>query len=132
MSVGIAVMGREVTMTVGGQTLLGTITKAFTFANENGDTSDDSTAGWQQFLATPIKKSVSFTLSGLVKNYELVAAYFAGGSEIYEVVVNYPDGSVLTFDAITESVNQTGESNGLTTFDVAYQSSGTPVFVAGT
>jgi len=132
MSVGIGVMGREVTMTVGGQTLLGTITKGISCANELGDTSDDSTAGWQQFLATPIKKTVGLTISGLVKNYELVAAYFAGGSEIYEVVVTYPDGSTLTFDAMLESISQTGESNGLSTFDAAYQSSGTPAFAAGT
>lgn len=130
MSVGIAVMGREVTMTVGAQTLLGTITKSMTFTNELGDTSDDSTAGWQQFLASAIKKNISFTLSGLVKNYELVAAYF-GASQIFEVVVTYPDGSTLTCDFACASVAQTGESNGLSTFDAAYESSGAGVFVAG-
>lgn len=131
MSVGIGVVGREVLVTVGGQTLLGVLSKSFTFTNELGETTDDSSAGWQEFLATALKKSVDFTISGQVKNYELVAAFF-GDSQIFPVAVTYPDGSTLTFDAAMESISQTGESNGLSTFDAPFKSSGAPVFTAGT
>jgi len=131
MSVGIGVIGRQVTMTVGGQTLLGTITKAFTATNELLDTTDDASAGWQEFLAVAGKKAFDFTMSGTVKNYELLAAFF-GSSQIFPAVVTLPDGSTVTFDAALESFAMTGESNGLQTFDAPFKSSGAAVFVAGT
>ena len=65
------------------------------------------------------------------KNLELLSA-FAGTSQIFEVVNTYPDGSTLTTDYFMTSVSETGESNGLTTFDASFSSSGAAVFVAGT
>lgn len=130
MSVGIGIIGREVTMTVGGQTLLGTTEKGFTFNNEPLVTTDDAASGWQEFLAKPGRKSVELSMSGQVKNLELVKAYF-GTSQIFEVVATYPDGSVLTLDMILSSMNPTGAENELVTFDATFQSSGEPTFVAG-
>lgn len=131
MSVGIGIVGREVTFTLGGSAVVGVTSKGTTFTNEAGETTDDQSTGWQEFLATPLKKSQEFTISGMLKNLELLAA-FAGSSQIFEVVNTYPDGSVLTTDYFMQSIADTGESNGLTTFDASFSSSGAGVFVAGT
>ena len=131
MSVGIGIIGREITFTLGGGAILGVNSKGFTFNNEPLDTTDDNSSGWQERLATPGVKSVEFTMSGLIKNLELVNAY-SGSSQIFPVVVTYPDGSTLTFDAYMDSLSQTGEANGLSTFDATFSSSGAVVFVAGT
>lgn len=130
MSVGIGIIGREVTITVGTLTLVGVNSKGFTFNNEPLDTTDDNSAGWQERLALSGVKNVEFTVSGLVKNLELVNAW-SGTSQIFEVVATYPDGSTLTFDAFMDSVAQTGESNALMTFDATFSSSGVVLFVAG-
>lgn len=130
MSVGIGIIGREITMTVGGGTILGVNSKGFTFNNEPLDTTDDSSSGWQERLAKAGVKNVEFTMSGIVKNLELIATY-AGASQIMPVAVTYPDGSTLSFDAFMDSVSQTGESNGLATFDATFSSSGAITFTAG-
>ena len=130
MSVGIGMIGREITFTLGGSALTGVNSKGFTFNNEPLDTTDDNSSGWQERLATPGVKSLEFTMSGIVKNLELIAAY-ASGSQIFPVVVDYPDGSQLTFDAFMDSVSKTGESNALTTFDATFSSSGAITFTPG-
>lgn len=130
MSVGIGIIGREVTMTVGGQTILGVTEKGFTFNNEPLVTTDDAASGWQEHLAKPGRKSIELSMSGMVKNLELVKAYF-GNSQIFEVVATYPDGSVLTVDMFMGSINPTGAENELVTFDATFQSSGEPDFVPG-
>lgn len=130
MSVGIGIIGREVTMTVGGQTILGVTEKGFTFNNEPLVTTDDASSGWQEHLAKPGRKSVELSLSGMVKNLELVKAYFQA-SQIFEVVATYPDGSTITLDMSLSSLNPSGAENELVTFDATFASSGAPAFVAG-
>lgn len=128
-------IGREVTFTLGAATLVGVNSKGFTFNNEPLDTTDDNSSGWQERLAKPGVKSIEFTISGIIKNLELIKAY-AGTSQIFPVVVTYPDGattnSTLSFDAFLDSVSKTGESNGLVTFDASFSSSGEATFTAGT
>lgn len=135
MSVGIGMIGREVTFTLGGSALVGVNSKGITFNNEGLDTTDDQSSGWQEFLAKAGLKSAEFTISGIVKNLELVKAY-VGTSQIFPVVKTYPDGtstpSTLAFDAFMTSISQTGESNGLVTFDATFASSGALVFTPGT
>lgn len=131
MSVGVGIIGREITFTLGGSALVGVNSKGFTFNNEPLDTTDDNSSGWQERLAVPGLKSLEFTMSGLVKNLELIKAY-TGNSQIFPVLASYPDGSTLAFDAHLDSVSNTGESNGLTTFDATFSSSGALVFTPGT
>jgi predicted secreted protein len=130
MSVGIGIIGREITFTLGGAAITGVNSKGFTFNNEALDTTDDNSSGWQERLAVPGLKSVEFTFSGLVKNLELIAAY-SGTSQIFPITVSYPDGSSLAFDAFMDNISQTGETSGLTTFDASFSSSGVVVFTAG-
>lgn len=132
MSVGIGIKGRDVTFTLGGSAVLGVNSKGIAFSNEMLDSTDDDSSGWTEFLACPGLKSAEFSISGLVKNLELMKAYFSA-SQIFEVVKTYPDGSVLTFDAaMTGAPSFSGESNGIMAFDASFTSSGEVLFVAGT
>ena len=96
------------------------------------DSTDDDSSGWTEFVACPGLKSAEFSISGLVKNLELMKAYFSA-SQIFEVVKTYPAGSVLTFDAaMTGAPSFSGESNAIMAFDASFTSSGEVLFVAGT
>ncbi len=130
MSVGIKIVGRDSTVTVGGSTLVGVVDKGVTLTNENIDTTDDQSSGWQEFAATPGLKSAEFTMSGKLKNLELIQAW-ASGSQIFAVVKNYPDGSSLSFDAVLQNVSETGSANEQVTFDATFASSGVVTFTAG-
>ena len=131
MSAGIGVLGRDVVMTIAGQTVLGVRVKGITLNNERLDTTDDSSNGWAEALAVAGRKNIEFSVSGLVKNLELVAAYFASGSQIFAVSLTYPDGSIVAGDFFFDSMNPTGEENALTTFDASFSSSGAVTFTAG-
>jgi len=135
MATGIGIIGREVTFTLGSATLLGVNSKSWSFNNEPLDTTDDASSGWQERLAKAGVKNIEFSFSGLVKNLELINAY-VGTSQLFAVLVTYPDGastnSTLAFDAFLDTVSQTGESNGLVTYEASFSSSGTPTFTAGT
>lgn len=132
MSVGIGIKGRDVTFTLGGSAVLGVNSKGIAFSNEMLDSTDDDSSGWTEFVACPGLKSAEFSISGLVKNLELMKAYFSA-SQIFEVVKTYTDGSVLTFDAaMTGAPSFSGESNAIMAFDASFTSSGEVLFVAGT
>ena len=135
MAIGISLVGRDITMTVGGSTLAGVIEKSITLSNEVIETTDDQSAGWAEYLATAGKKSMSLSVSGLFKNLELFSTYF-GTIQAVSCVVTYPDGvstdSTLTFDAIIESIEQGSPSNEGSTYSCSLLSSGAPTFVAGT
>lgn len=131
MSVGVGIIGRDVTFTFGAGALLGVLSKGISFSNEMGDTTDDDSSGFTEFLATSLLKSAEFSISGTLKNLELVAAYF-NASNIFEVIMTYPDGSTITFDAaMTGAPSLNHESNVLSTYEASFTSSGTIVFVAG-
>ncbi len=131
MSVGLGIIGRDVTFTFGGGVVLGVTSKGISFSNEMGETTDDDSSGWKEFLATPLLKSAEFSVSGMAKNLEMMAAYF-NASQIFEVIMTYPDGSTLTFDAaMTGAPSFQHESNVLGTFEASFESSGAVVFVAG-
>jgi len=135
-SPGVGMIGREVTASVGGTTLLGVITKATERTNERLDTTDDDSSGNQEALAKPGLKGMTFTMSGLLKNLELISEYHTSVSQIFEIVITYADGvstpSTETFDGFLDSISDTGESNGLVTFDASFSSSGAVVYVAAT
>ena len=131
MSVGIGIIGRDVIFTLGGSAVLGVTNKSISFSNELGETTDDNANGWKEFLAKPLLKSAEFSVSGIAKNLELMSAYF-NASQIFAVVVTYPDGSTLTFDAaMTSAPTFGGDSNALSTFEVGFESSGEVIFAAG-
>ena len=130
MSAGIGQIGREIVVTVGGSGLVGVISKGFSFNNEALDTTDDDASGWQERLALPGVKSLELSISGLLKNLELIEVW-SSGSQLLPIVATFVDGSTLTFDGFMDSFSETGESNGLATFDATFSSSGSIAFVPG-
>tara|TARA_R110000782_G_scaffold123030_3_gene214450 strand:+ start:1778 stop:2173 length:396 start_codon:yes stop_codon:yes gene_type:complete len=131
MSIGIGMIGRDVTFTLGGSAVIGVNSKGIAFSNEMLDSTDDQSSGWTEFVAVAGLKSAEFSVSGLVKNLELMASYFEA-SQIFSVVKTYPDGSTLTFDAaMTGAPSFSGESNAIMTFEASFTSSGPVIFVAG-
>ena len=131
MSVGIGIIGREITFTVGATAILGVTSKSNSLTNELGDTTDDNSSGNTEYLATATLKTSEFSVSGTLKNLELLNTFF-GASIIYEVIETYPDGSTLTYDAALTTFSYSAESNSLTTYEAAFSRSGAAVFVPGT
>ncbi len=131
MSVGIGIVGRQVLMTIGGQTILGVQTKGGDHSNAILDTTDDQANGWSESMAISGVKTVTRSVSGVLKNLELLQSYYAA-SQAFNIVFTFPDGSTETADFFMDSFSATGEHNGLSTFDASFTSSGAVVFVAGT
>ena len=131
MSVGIGIVGRQVLMTIGGQTILGVQTKGGEHTSSRLDTTDDQASGWAEAKAEAGEKSVTRSISGVLKNLELLASYY-GASQAFNIVFTFPDGSTETGDYFMDSFNHTGTHNELHTFDASFSSSGAVAFVAGT
>ena len=109
MSVGIGVIGREVTYTLGGVAVQGRMTKSLELTNTRGETGDESSSGYTQALAKALEKAGSVSIEGLVKNYELFASYF-------------------TSDSLSSGMPY----NELSTFSMSLSSTGSPTWVSGT
>ena len=131
---GVGALGRQVVLTVSGASIAGVQTKGLTCNNEPVDVTDDDSLGWREVMAVAGLKTVELPVSGVLKNLELLEAFFnsAGGSQVYAITVTYPDGSVAAGNFFLASINETGESNGAKTFDSTWQSTGEVTFTAGT
>ncbi len=136
MSAGISMLGRDITLTIGGVTIAGYVTKQLDMSNTLVDTSDAESSGWQEFAAKPGKKALSLSVDGKVKNLELAQTYFNSESQIAECVVTFDDNnttaSTATFDAAIADIGYGMPSDEGSTFTCSLQSSGAPVFVPGT
>ncbi|MEQ3653696.1 MAG: phage tail tube protein [Glaciecola sp.] len=132
MSVGIGVIGREVTYTFGGAVVTGRQTKSLELSNTRGETGDESSNGYTEALAKALEKSGGLTIEGLVKNYELFASWFTSESQIFPVVFTFPDGSTLSWDFFLDSLSSGMPYNEMSTFSMSLSSSGTPNWTSGT
>tara|TARA_R110000796_G_scaffold64465_2_gene149426 strand:+ start:22707 stop:23114 length:408 start_codon:yes stop_codon:yes gene_type:complete len=135
MAAGQGLLGRDVTMTVGGQTLVGVITKDYSLANTAIDVTDDQSSGNRELLATGGLKTFDVSISGPVKNYALLATILAT-TQMVAVVVNLGDGasteSRITVDCLLTEYGFSGDANERVEYTASLQSSGAIVFVAGT
>ncbi len=132
MTVEIGMVGRERTFTVGGSTILGVSTKGLTCNSEPVDITNDASSGTTELLAIAGAKSFEYPISGILQNLELFNTFFTSASQMFEIIITFPDGSTVTFDGFMTNISETGESNGAVTFDATFISSGAGVFVAGT
>lgn len=130
MAAGIKILGRDVTVTIGGAEGVGVTTKGITLNNEAIDVTDDASGGWTELAATSGLKNAEVSLTGFVKNLEMVKLYFQT-SNMAEIVQTYPDGSTITGDFFLNSISYNMDSNGQASFDASFASSGAVVFVAG-
>lgn len=135
MPAGTGLLGRDITMTVGGATLAGVVTKDFTIANTAIDVTDDQSSGYRELLAKGGMKSLDLSVAGDTKNYELVSSLFAS-TQMVNCVVDLGDGATtdsnLTFDALIAEVTFGGSANEKVEFSTSLQSSGTITWTAGT
>ena len=135
MSAGRGLLNRDVTMTVGGQTLLGVVTKDFSITNTIIDVTDDASSGYRELLAKGGLKALDLTIGGTVKNYELVGTMFAA-TQMVAVVVDLGDAtstsSALEFSAMLSEFSFGGSSNEKNEFSGTLNSSGTIDWTAGT
>tara|TARA_R110000796_G_scaffold98555_1_gene206059 strand:+ start:628 stop:1038 length:411 start_codon:yes stop_codon:yes gene_type:complete len=136
MSVGVGFLGREIDFTIGGTTLAGVVSKSLSINNTSIDTSDDTSNGFAESLATPGRKEITLGLSLKAKNLSLIQSAIDNSSQMYATVITFPDGastgSTLTGDAFLTTVSLSGEHEDLTTIDIELMYSGAPVFVAAT
>lgn len=131
MAVGIKIVGTDVTVTVGGAALIGTLSKNISFNGETLDVTDDNSSGWQELAAVHGLKSLEFGFSGPLKNLELVGLYF-GASQAVELIWTFPEGSTITGDGVLSALSTSGDSNTPYTWDATFASSGAQIYVAGT
>lgn len=130
---GIGMLGRQLVLTVAGQSIAGSQTKGLSCNNEPVDVTDDDSSGWRELMALPGLKTVELPISGVLKNLELMQSFFnaAGGSQMFAVSCTYADGSIAAGNFFLASFSETGESNGAKTFDSTWQSSGAITFTPG-
>lgn len=134
MAAGRGLTGRDITMAVGGATLLGVVTKDFSISNTALEVTDDQSSGYRELLAKGGLKSLDLSVSGPVKNYELVNTMFQS-TQMVQVVVDLGDGSTtesnLTFDALITEITFGGDANEVNEYSATLQSSGTISWTAG-
>lgn len=115
--------GREITLVVDSAAIGGVRTKNPQMNKEPIDVTDDDSSGWRELLALPGQREVNLSVSGVVDDDTLRAAYFASET-LHDVTFTYPDGGELAGSFFLASYNETGEYNGATTFESEFQSTG--------
>lgn len=131
MAVGAGILGRDMTLTIAGQTIAGVTTKGISIANEPVDVTSDDSAGYRTLMAQSGTSTLDLSVSGVVQNLELLRSFVTNESKIYAFVGTYTDGSTITFDGFFSSYSETGEHATAFTFDSSFQSSGAYTFTPG-
>jgi len=131
MSVGAGILGRDAVMTIAGQPMAGVTTKGLSIANEAVDVSDDDSAGFRELMAQSGMSTLDLSVSGVLKNLELMRSVITNDSKMYGFTFTYTDGSVIAFDGFFATYSATGDHNTATTFDASFQSSGAYTFTPG-
>jgi len=135
MSAGTGLLNRDITITVGGATLAGVVTRDFTITNTPIDVTDDQSNGYRELLAKGGLKTLDLAIAGDVKDYELVATMFST-TQMVNCVVDLGDGTTtesnLTFDAFLADFSFGGSANEKNEYSATLQSSGTITWTAGT
>ena len=91
MSAGISMLGRAITLTIGGVTLAGYVTKQVDLASTAIDTTDAQSSGWQEFDAQAGMKSLSMSVDGKLKNLELFETFVNSVSQMAECIITFDD-----------------------------------------
>lgn len=134
MPAGTGLLNRDVTMTVGGVTLLGVVTKDLSFTNTAIDVTDEQSNGFRELLARGGVRSVDISIAGDTKNYELLSTFFAT-TQMVAIDIDLGDGntteSSLTFDALITELTFGGSANEKSEYSATLQSSGAINFSAG-
>ena len=131
MTVGAGILGRDMVLTIAGVPIAGVTTKGLSIANEAVDVTSDDSSGYRELLAQSGTSTLDLSVSGVVKNLELMRSFVVNASKIYAFVGTYSDGSTITFDGFFSTFSDTGETATAYTFDASFQSSGAYTFTPG-
>ena len=131
MTVGAGILGRDMVLTIAGQPIAGVTTKGLSIANEAVDVTSDDSAGFRTLMAQSGTSTLDLSVSGVVKNLELLRSFVTNESKIYAFIGTYTDGSTIGFDGFFSSYSDTGETATAYTFDASFQSSGAYTFTPG-
>ena len=129
---GTGLLGREITMTMGGVAVAGIKEKSLSIAFEGVEVTDDNSDGFRELLAEPGLKTLELTISGVTKSLELLRAFSENVSQIYAFEKTFPDGSTLSWNAQATSYALNVVDAEASQFDASFASSGEWTFVAGT
>ena len=136
MPAGRGLLNRDITITIGGQTIPGIITRDFSLSNTAIDVTDDQSSGYRELLAKGGLKSLDLGVSGPVKDYALLDTLFESTQMVNCVVDLGDDGgtteSNLTFDALISELTFGGDANERSEFSATLLSSGAITYTAGT
>jgi predicted secreted protein len=123
-------VGRNVTLTWGGAGIAGVKEKSFTLNNEPIDITSDDDGGWRTILDTPGQKQVELKVSGVTKDRQLIADWFANALR-QAVELAYQDGAKITGDFFLSEYSDKGNFKDAVAFDATLMSTGTIVYAAG-
>lgn len=115
-------LGREVTISIGGTVVAEARTKTLTINNTAVDISTDGDAGIQRILAKPGKKAVDLSVEGLTISDELLTASLSDNL-IDEVILDYGT-FTLTGNFFQSSYSEGMPHEEAKTFSASYMSSG--------
>ena len=132
MSVGVAVLGREVTFTMGGAAVAGVMTKNLELSGARIETSDDNSSGHAEALAISGLDNSTMGIEGLVKNYNLFASWFGNASRIYAISWTFGDGSTLAQDFFMDTLSSGMPYAEGSTYSMSLSASGAPTWTSAT
>ena len=125
-----ASIGRNVTLTWGGAGIAGVKEKSFTLNNEPIDITSDDDGGWRTILDEPGQKQVDLKVSGVTKDGQLIADWFANSLR-QAAVLAYENGATISGDFFLSEYSDKGNFKDAVSFDATLMSTGTIVYTAG-
>jgi predicted secreted protein len=131
MSVGAGILGRAVTLTVGGQPVAGVMSKSFSIDNAPVEVTDDTSDGHREIFAKAGQRSIDISISGVTKSLSLMRSALENNSQIYSLEFTWNDGSKLQVDGFMQNYKPSMEKDGAEIFEAQFLSSGEPTFTAG-
>lgn len=119
--------GRAIQLTWKGQQVAGVREKGLTLNGEAVDVTSDEDGGWRTTLDESAENSIDLSLSGVTKSSKLKQDWLTN-QKSGVVVLTYPDGSILSFNAFMGNFTETGAYNDATTFELTLNSNGQPTY----
>jgi predicted secreted protein len=122
-----AQVGRDATLGWGDESpqlgIAGIKEKSLTLNAEPIDISSDDDAGWRALLATPGQKTVELKVSGVTKDRQLIADWFAGNLT-QTATLTYDDGAKVSGQFFLSEYSDKGNFKDAVAFDASLMSTG--------
>lgn len=120
-------IGRNVVLTWGGDEIPGVREKGVKLDGAPIDVSSDEDNGWATLLSEASENKVEIALSGVTKSPHLKADWFAG-TRTKTLVMEYPDGRVLSGTFMISAFSEKTPYKDAVTFDATLMSNGPVTF----